>query len=474
MLRVKSASNEEAAIEQAKLEVTARLAEFAVATRLAEIPVPVRDQARTAIADSIATLIASLQEPSVRLLREVVTRESGRGSSTVIGCDLRLAPTAAAFINAATAHALDYDSISLVVSGFVSTPLLFPLLALAEERDLSGSSLLEAFIVGWEVEAAVARGVGVAHYAGGWHATSTLGHLGAAVACAKLLGFDVDAMRRALGFAATDAAGLRTIIGNMTNLYHLGKAARCGVLGALLIERGFTAHEAALEADWGFCNAFNGAGQYDLARMLDGIGAPYDLVDPGLVIKLYPCCGLIHSALDGVLDLLREHGLDAARVRRARIAVHDLVMKTMDRPWPGTSYEAKFCAPFCVAVALREGAVELAHFSEAAIRDPQIHALMQRVDVAVHPELTGYDSFLEREFSDVALDLDDGRTVECRIWRLANRGSKGRPASRAELERKFSSCTTQYARSDRVAHALDKVARIEQLASVRELTAALA
>lgn len=460
-------------MEVGKLEVTARLAEFAVATRLTDIPAPVCELARTAIADSIGTLLASLQEPSVRLLREIATGEARTGNSTVIGCGLRLAPQAAAFINAATAHALDYDSISLTVSGFVATPILFALLAIAEERNLSGSRLLEAFIVGWEVEAAIARGLGVEHYAGGWHATSTLGHLGAAVACAKLLEFDHHGMRRALGFAATDASGLRTIIGNMTNLYHLGKAARCGVLAALLIERGFTAHEGALEAEWGFCNAFNGPGNYDLTRMLAGIGAPYDLADPGLVIKLYPCCGLIHSALDGVLDLIREHRLQAHRVRRARVAVHRLVTKTMDRPWPSTSYEAKFCAPFCIAVALKEGSVELAHFSEAAIRDPQIHELMRRIDVSVHPELTGYETFLEREFSDVALDLDDGRSVECRVWRLANRGSKGRPASASELKQKFSECASGFADPARALRAFDMTARIEQLTGVGELTACL-
>lgn len=461
--------------ETARIEVTARLAEWAVATRLNDVPAPVRDQARVAIADSLGTALAGLQQPSVRLVREFVTGEMRPGEATVLGCNLRLAPSAAAFINAATAHALDYDSVSHSVSGFVATPLLFPLLALAELRRLSGSQLLEAFIIGYEVEASLGRGLGVAHYDGGWHSTATLGHLGAAVACAKLLGLDQRGMRRALGFSATDASGVRSMVGNMTNIYHLGKAARCGVLAALLVERGFTAHEAVLENDWGFCNAFNGPGQYDLARMVESIGKPWDLLDPGLGVKLYPCCALIHSSLDGVLDLMREHHLQAAQVQRVRIALHRLAYKTMtmDLPLSSTAYESKFCMPFMIAVAATQGSVKLPHFSETYIRDPQIRDFMGRVEIKVHPELTGYETFLEREFSDIALDLDNGRSVDRRVMRMANRGSRDRPALASELKQKFTDCAADYPNQAGALRAYDMVGRIEQLADIRELTACL-
>jgi len=454
-------------------EVTACLASYIHSTRLSDIPEDVRAQARLAISDSLATLIAGLQEPSVRLLREVISLESRDGGSSVLGCNRQLSATGASFINAATAHALDYDNISLIVSGFVGTPVLFSLLALAEQHGIGGQKLLEAYIVGWETESAIARGVGVAHYAGGWHATATLGHFGAAAACAKLLDFNERQIRYALGFAATDASGIRTMTGNMTNPYHLGKAARCGPLATALIERGFTAHEAALENDWGFCNAFNGQGNYDLNAIVEAIGSPYDLVFPGLVIKMYPCCALIHSTLDGVADLMREHNLKPAQVKRARIAVHDLVLKTMDRPRPATAYEGKFCAPFCVALGIRNGGVRLKDFSDASIVDPEILGLMDRIEVKVHPDLTTLDTFLEREFSDVAFDLMDGRTVSCRVWRVANRGSRGRPATAADMQAKFADAVADYGQRQQALDALESVARIEDMADIRSLTGAL-
>lgn len=455
------------------LPVTERLAEFAARTRLADIPESARTAAKSAIADSISVMLAGTGEGAVRLIRAHAEADTRPGAATVLGCGTRLSAPGAALANGAAAHALDYDSISLIVSGFVASPVLYAVLALAEEEGSSGAALLEAFSVGWEVEAAIARGLGVAHYAEGWHSTATLGHFGAAVGAGKLLGFDTRKMRYVIGVAASEASGLRTMIGKMTNPYHVAKAARNGVVAARLVGSGFVAHDAVLETEWGFCNAFNGKGNYDLARMVEGLGDPYDLDDPGLVIKIYPCCGLIHSALDGVLDLVCEHRLQAERVRRAVIRVHELVPKTMDCGIPETGYQAKFSAQFCVALALAEGAVRLSHFTDERAQDPKLRALAQRVEMQVHPELKGYDTFLEKEFSDVALTLDDGTILERRVWRIDNRGSRGRPATRGELRDKFAECAARHRDPKAAMAAFDMLLDLERVDDVRTITALL-
>jgi 2-methylcitrate dehydratase PrpD len=457
------------------IEVTRRLAEFAVNTRYEDIPGDVRESAKLAITDSLGAVLAGTAEDSVVLLREHAIRESARGKATVLGCDMQLTAAHAAFVNAAAAHALDFDNISLTVSGFVSSPTLFALLGVAEEQGgASGREVLEAFIAGYEVEAAIARGLGVVHYAEGWHSTATLGHFGAAVAVARLLKFDVEKMRCAIGITASEASGLRNIIGNMLKAFHIAKAARNGVTAARLTQHGFTAHLSALEIDWGFCNAFNGKGKYDLEAMVADIGSPYDLVDPGLVIKVYPCCGLIHSVLDGVLDLVEENTLTPQQVKHARIAVHELVPPTMANSDPKTGYQGKFSSAFCVATAIAERSVRLQHFTDEHVRDPAVRDLMARVEMVVHPELHGYETFLQKEFSDVRLELNDGRTLERRVMRMDNRGSKGRPLGFAELKEKYLDCASGYARRDAALRAFDLLKQLESVADVREITALLA
>lgn len=454
--------------------VTQDLAEYAAATRHDDFPAPVRANARLAIVDALGTVFAGLHEDSVRLVRDYALAQTRPGRASVLGCGVGLAASGAALANAAAAHAIDYDSISLTVSGFIASPVLFALLAVAEEEGgVSGRRLIEAFVTGWEVEAAIARGLGVDHYARGWHSTATLGHFGAAIGVARLLGLDARGTRSAIGVAASEASGVRTMIGNMVNPFHVGKAARNGVTAARLAQSGFVAHPDVLETGWGFCTAFNGTGNYDLAAMTAELGVRYDLVDPGLVIKVYPCCGLIHSALDGVLDLVTEHDVAPGAVRRARVAVHELVPRTLQFDRPKSGYEAKFSAPFCVATALAERSVRLAHFTDEATRDPALVGLMERVEMTVHPELRGYATFLEREWTDVALELADGRVLERRVPRVDNRGSRGRPVSFDELARKARDCASGHPEPARIEAALALLADLEAVKDVCEITSLL-
>lgn len=452
------------------MNTTEQLAGFAVRVSYDTLPHEVLANAQSAIIDCIGTVFAGLHETSVVLVRQAALREGGAGRATVIGTGLSSSATAAALANGAAAHALDYDNISLTVSGFVASPVLFALLALAEVEPapVSGRQLLQAFVAGWETEAAIARGLGVHHYAKGWHATSTLGHFGAAVAGARLLNLDVEAMRSALGIAGSEASGLRTMIGNMTNPFHVGKAARNGVFAAQLARDGFVAEPCVIEHSHGFATAFNGRDQYDLARMTADLGQRWDLVDPGLVIKMYPCCGLVHSAIDAALDLRDEAALQPGAVAQVEVAVHALVPPTMKFHTPATGYEAKFSTEFCIATALLEGSVRLEHFSDARTRDPAVVQLMRRVHMVVHPDLHDASTFLEREFSEVTVTLTDGRVMTRRVNRIANHGSRGRPASLASIRSKAAQCI---AGSDRAGPAAKALALLETLPEIEDIRA---
>lgn len=450
--------------------VTARLAEFAVSCSRNAIPTDVRQAAKLAIVDSMSTLFAGLHEPAVEMLFRLAASQSGPGRASVIGRDMRLAASHAAFANAAAAHIDDFDSLSLAVSGFVATPVLFALLAVAQELPrVSGAQLVDAFIVGYEVEAAIARGLGVSHYAKGWHSTATLAHFGAGVATARILGLNVERMRSAIGIAASEASGLRNVVGNMLKPLHAGKAARNGVTAGLLARDGFIANPSALEGKGGFCEAFNGTGNYDLKKMVVGLGERWDLRDPGLVIKVYPCCGLLHSALDGALSLLKTHQFKPDEIREVELAVHELVPATTDKPDPQSGHEAKFSASYCVAAALVNGRLGLDDFEDERVHDPSVRALMPRVQMKVHPDLRGFDMFLLREFTDVGVTLNDGRRYTKRIQRLNNRGSPSNPIGVSGARQKYEACIQLHASHERALPGLELLLNLDELGDIRAL-----
>src|ERR671938_575886 len=114
----------------------------------------------------------------------------------------------AALLNGTAGHALDFDDVADEIKGHPSVVLVPALLAVAEANANSGRELLEAYIVGFEVACAVARGLPVeSHYRRGWHATATIGVVAAACAAGRLLRLDQGRVRKALGIAATIARG---------------------------------------------------------------------------------------------------------------------------------------------------------------------------------------------------------------------------------------------------------------------------
>jgi len=417
-------------------EVTRELARFVAQTPPGALPSRARANAVWTIADTFATAAAGASDPASETLRAALLPWAEPRLASVVGSDLRADPPSAALLNAAAAHALDYDSISFAVSGFVGSATIAALGALVESGvPATGREVVTAYCLGWEAAAAIARGVNPHHYAKGWHPTATLGRFAATLGCCRLLGLDAEATAMAIGLAVAESSGVKTMIGNMLNPYHVGTAARVGVVAARLAAEGFVANPEALEARQGFFNLYNGPGNYDAGRVLEGLGTRFDLVDPGPIVKVYPCCGLIHSGLDAVLDLRARHGISPAEVERVDVLVHEYVPGVMHVEVPETGYAAKFSIPYCIAAALRDGRCDLGTFATV---DPGLVELGRKVRVLVHPELHGGDTFLAREFTEVRVTTPSGE-LSARVQRLANRGT-GANLDPEDVAAKFADC----------------------------------
>ena len=289
----------------------------------------------------------------------------------------------------------------------------------AEASRWSGQEVLTAYILGWEGAAALARAVNPRHYAIGWHPTSTMSGFAATLSVCRLLGLDTGQTRAAIAVAVSEASGVKTMVGNMTNVWHVGKAARNGIIVAHLAANGFVGHPTALEAPMGFLNLFNGEGQHDPEAIGRTAGITWDLVDPGPIIKIYPCCGLIHSALDAVLDLREREGIDPADVVDVEVLFHEFIPGVMNVDVPDTPYAAKFSVPYCVATTLLDGRCDLRSFDEVR---REVVDYGSRVRFGVHPELRGGDTFLAKEFTEVHIRTTDG-DYDRRVDRMQNRGT---------------------------------------------------
>ena len=423
---------------------------------------------KIALLDTVGVTLAGAREDAPRLLDEVVG--AGPGPSLVFGSDRRVGPLDAAHINGTAAHALDFDNTASNIGGHVSAVMVPALIAAGEAHESNGRDLLLAHAAGFET-GRIGLALNPLHSEKGWHPTATLGIFAVTAACARLLGLTVDEIETALALSTSLAAGTKANFGTMTKPLHAGQCARGGLMSALLARKGFTANRDAFEHKQGFLKLFSDGGQYDTARVLEGWGQPLDIVQPGASYKLYPCCYSTHSAIQGALELVRDHGvLDPASIARIETRTSERALKHTDRPHPKSALEAKFSVQYCVSRALTEGRVSLEHFDGAAHADPTIESLLARVQSSPY---TGpfYDQS-DRFDAVVRVTLANGQVLETKVDAPLGRTVR-EPIPADALNEKFRDCAVRVL--DRVSAdaVCAKIWSIEKLGAVRDLTAML-
>ncbi|MBI4492608.1 MAG: MmgE/PrpD family protein [Chloroflexi bacterium] len=459
------------------MSLTRYVAEFIVHAPFEDIPQPVRRLGIRSVLDGIGLALAGQVAATGRIVREYLADLGGAGGpSTVVGSPLRVAPRFAAFANGIAIHADDYDDTQLAVASdrvygllmHPTAPVLPAVLALAERDGRSGRDLLAAYLVGTEVACKVAEAISPRHYQHGFHTTATVGAIGAAAGAARLLGFDLDGTLRALGLAASQAAGLRENFGTMAKPFHAGRAAESGVVAADLAGRGWTAAPTILEAGRGFFQAAGGG--YEPSLIEGQLGNPWTFDSPGVSIKPHPSGSLTHPGMGLMLDLIRQHDIRPEQVRRVKVGTNRNMPNALIHHRPRTELQAKFSMEFCTAILLLERKAGLAEFTDEVVNRPDVQAMIARVEFGVHPEAeaAGYD----RMATLIEIELADGHLISGRAD--FGKGSPANPMSDAELEAKFHGCAAWASLPhEQAARVAELVWGLEEVADVRELAGLL-
>jgi len=452
----------------------AEAAAFIETLRLQSLPSQAVARAVDAVTDTLGCMVLGARQPLEAPLRRALfgRPREGTGASSVLGKVLaheswaeagaETLGTAAMYLGT-LAHAADFDDISHPAYCHASALLLPPLLVRAAAADDEGSALLRAYLVGVETMGQLGRRLNTRHYEAGWHATATLGTIAATAAVAALDGLTLAETVTALGIAASLAGGVRQNFGSMTKPLHAGLPGRSAILATRLAAEGFTSAAQALDGRFGFFRTFGGAAEPGHAKPW---GEPLEvLTENGLALKAYPCCAATHAAIDAARALARRHrpsSLQHVRVGVSRFAIEPLIYVR-----PSTPLEAKFCMPYCIAVALHDGNVTLDSFTHRAISRPEIAALMERIVMEVDDRVAD-----DREFASVLdVSLTGGGTDVERVDVASGKPARWMTAS--DLEHKFFSCCGQGGDHASTRALFAQARRLVDAASVRPLHAAL-
>jgi 2-methylcitrate dehydratase PrpD len=446
------------------MNVTAQLAEFAAHLPADSITDRARDETRRSFIDTIGTMLAGVPEPPSRIMREYVINQGAAGSAWVAGSHRTTTPMLAALANGTAAHALDFDD--GLLWGHPGVAVVPIALAVAEETGADGRRLLDAIAVGYEIGFRVGMSTTGEPYRRGLHGTSIYGVFAATAACGRLVGLSVDQMRHAFGIAGSLAAGVRANFGTHTKPLHAGQCGRHGGEAAYLAAAGFTADPNIIEAKLGFGDALLGHAEYNPEKMVQGLGNQPLAIEGGVTIKKYPCCLCNHVTLDGMFSILERRPLRPEDVEWIAVEGSPMLEDPLIYVHPDDGLQAKFSLRYSVALALVDGRASLAAYSDERAHDPQIHALIDKVEIRTRPDLTGYlDSKIE-------IGLTSGEVVSEERHYL--RGHMQHPLTWVEVLDKYRDTASVALKPSAVAASIKLVERLEGLADVRELTTTLA
>jgi 2-methylcitrate dehydratase PrpD len=418
--------------------------------------------------------MAGSQDPSGRMIGELVREDRSAPEATVIGHRFKASRSLAALANGTAGHALDYDDcldFPDVGLAHPTTGILPALLAVAEELHLSGRDLMLAYCLGIEAYAKIGRLTRECWVGNrGWEWTGVLGVMGATAAVAKAMQLDEERTEAAFGIAASLSSGLIRNFGAMAGHLHAGNAARNGVEAALLARKGYTGRPGIIEIPGGYYNAYTGTAEpvtkEAMKANLEALGNPWNIVDPGLMFKAYPCAHISHFGVDAGLELRRKYAVDWHHIAEIEFRVPAVLAGVGARTEPQMGVEGRFNLAYCLSRALINGSVKIPDFTDEAVRDPDARRLMGKVKFVAQEQDRRNGVF---GYQEVALKMEDGRTLSSRVDHP--KGEPQNPQTPAELEAKYRECAATARYDEKTASRIrDLVLDLENVRDITQVT----
>jgi 2-methylcitrate dehydratase PrpD len=381
------------------MNITQELCEAIREMDYESLPQDVIDEAKLCLLDWLGVTLGGANEPLTKILMEMAEATGVTEQASIIGHNRKDSVLNAALINGSASHALDFDDVHFQMMGHPTVPVMPALLALAEDRKHGGRDFLTAFVAGFEAECRIGSSIFPMHYQQGYHATSTIGRFGAAVACAKLLGLDPKRMNYGIGLAGTQAAGLKQVFGTMTKPFHAGKAAMDGLLSALLAEKDFTCSDDILAGEMGFCRVLSPEANPEV--ITEDFGKDYAIRN--VMFKRHASCFETHPTIDAALALRDKVDID--NISEISIKTTPVAIEIAGKPEPKTGLEGKFSVAYCAALALVDGETGEENFTDEKVQTDRMATLYKKV------KAEGDDDYGFTQ-AELVVRMADGREVK--------------------------------------------------------------
>lgn len=436
---------------ESSVPLALRIAEAAQADRQAPLAPKTKEKLRLCLLDFLS---CALESRTLPWARQAASLAEGEGGCTIVGTSRRAFAGDAAFANAVAGHGLVREDMHAGAVSHLGVAVLPALLAMAEDRAISGTAFAQAAVVGYEVGAKIGRAIVNPVFSKMFRPTGYTGPIAAAAAIGTLLRLDEEQIASAIAFASNMTGGLNQwpYTGSDEMFFHPGHAASSGIRAARLAMAGARGAALALNGDAGLIRA------YRPDRTVPDVTL-FDDVEPEIMsvyFKAAPVCNFAQTPCQAALELAREERLDPDAISSVKLRITEAA-----RAYPGCDHagpfervlQAKMSIQYAVASALLRGMID--ESSYRALDDPALIRLAGLIRMEPDDELTA--AYPAEQGAAITVTLKDGKV-------LARSLSNVIPASPELIHERFLAAATEFAGKAKAqeledaAGALDKIA----------------
>ena len=445
---------------------TGRLAAYMVRAPRASLPKEVAVRATHHLLDTLAAMASGTTLPVGRWALKYAGLQGSGSDASVVGLPGRFNSMIAAIANGMLAHADETDD-SHAGSGMHPGCAILPAaLAMAEKNRKSGSDLLRAMVLGYDVGPRLMASIGAVPGAPDrrYDTHSFGGTFGAAAAAGALASASLNdtQCRHLLSYAAQQTSGLASYpmdTGHVEKAFIFGgMPARSGMTAATMIETGFTGIDNDLEGANGFLYS-RGMEKADAAKLSDALGERFEIMRTN--IKKYSVGSPIQAPIDCLANIMRTHRVgpddfESMVVYTARgedkITRPDQLMSDLN-------------IRYLLAVTLIDGGLTFrAAHDEARVHQPAIERITKNITIRANPALVSPESPRQ---GIIEFKTRDGHTFSNHVVKV--RGVMENPMSTEEVIAKADDLLRTVMPAERAERATTTVLNIEKLTDVRGL-----
>jgi 2-methylcitrate dehydratase len=347
-------------------DTTRKIVQYVHGFKESDMTPPVVKAVNRTMVDSMAATLAGFEEEAVRIAaRAAALYPAGKEKCTVFGYGISTTPELAAFANSCMVRLVDFNDTPH------NSNLIPAALAMGEALHSTGSQVMAAIVVGYEVTAA-----------GGGESVAP------AMAVGKLMGLDEDRLANAVTLALTPHVALNKGVGAMSMWKgcRSAEAIKCGVWAAILARLGMTGPPQPFEGRGGLW--------YTQGRMGREFTLPEQskLVIERGVNKRFPSDQMTQQTL-GLIPQMRAW----TKVDEIASIQYDMTFgdweEVGDAPkWdPRNRDTADHSIPYVLARNLIDGETYLDAFAidKLPFRDPVVRGLMEKITLSPVAEWRG-------------------------------------------------------------------------------------